>query len=131
MFAATVAACGGVQGTEASRSTHAVSQGVSSPPSAAATGGPTTTLDMEAIFPPGAGRDLVLNNCLTCHSFVRFVLLQRTPEQWAYTKRTMRPQVPHLSDAEADRLFGYLEQHFNDHTPVPVLPEWFLRSVVW
>src|SRR5437762_7001198 len=64
-------------------------------------------------------RGLVLNNCLTCHSFVRFVLLQRTPEQWAYTRRTMRPQVPHLSDAEADRLFGYLEQHFNDHRPVP------------
>jgi hypothetical protein len=86
---------------------------------------------MDAIFPPGDGRDLVLDNCLTCHSFLRFVLLQRTPEQWAYTRRTMRQQVPHLDETQVDRLFGYLEAHFNDRTPPPELPEWFLRSFVW
>jgi mono/diheme cytochrome c family protein len=100
-------------------------------PAARVASGPTARLDMDAIFPPGDGRDLVLNNCLACHGFVRFVLLQRTREQWAYVRRVMRPLVGHLDEPEADALFGYLERHFNDSRPVPDVPDWFLKASPW
>lgn len=86
---------------------------------------------MDAIFPPGEGRDLVLQNCIVCHSFIRFVLLQRTHGEWEYVRSRMRPFVPHLDDAQVEVLFGYLERHFNDANPEPVLPQWFLDSAVW
>jgi mono/diheme cytochrome c family protein len=86
---------------------------------------------MDAIFPPGEGRDLVLNNCMTCHSFIRFVLLQRTHDQWSYVRRRMRPYVAHLDEAQADALFRYLESHFNDTTPAPTVPNWYLEAAVW
>ena len=86
---------------------------------------------MDAIFPPGEGRDLVLSNCVACHRFARIVLPQRTPEAWRYVRQQIRPIMPNVSDADADALFGYLETHFNDSRPPPQLPDWFLESDPW
>lgn len=86
---------------------------------------------MKAIFPPGEGRDLVLNNCMACHSFLRFVLPRRTSGQWAYVRRAMGPRVSHLDTMQIDTLFGYLESHFNEATAPPPVPEWFLDSNAW
>ena len=88
-------------------------------------------LDMGMIFPTGPGRDLVLNNCLSCHGIVRIVTMQRTQNQWQYVKRIMRPRVSPLSDADANSLFAYLAAHFNDAKPVPPLPAWFLDMSPW
>lgn len=82
-------------------------------------------LDMDAIFPPGEGRDLVIYNCQTCHSFVRIVAAQRPREAWTLVKRKMRPNVPGLTDEQADILFAYLAENFNDTKPAPDLPLWY------
>ena len=88
-------------------------------------------LDMDAIFPQGEGRDLVLTHCIACHGITRMVLTQRTKERWNYVRQQMRPSVPNISDAEADAIFGYLEAHFSDSMPPPKLPDWYLESVPW
>lgn len=88
-------------------------------------------LDINAIFPQGSGRELVLDNCLACHTFVRIVLGQRNKDEWAMVRRKMRPDVSRLSDAEADSLFGYLEATFNETKPVPILPDWLLVQDTW
>ena len=88
-------------------------------------------IDMDAIFPHGAGRDLLLDNCTNCHSFVRIVLMQRTRERWAIVKANMRPRVVGLSDQDVDTIFEYLEASFNDSRPEPKLPKWLLETETW
>ncbi len=90
--------------------------------------GATAKLDMDRIFPPGKGRDLVLFNCTGCHSFVRIVTGQRTQDAWQVVRRTMRSRVSGLGDQEYDELFAYLEANFDDTRPVPSLPDWLLGS---
>lgn len=88
-------------------------------------------LDMDAIFPRGAGRDLMLDNCTNCHSFVRIVLMQRTREQWGVVKNAMKPRVSGLSDEDVDVIFSYLEASFSDTRPAPKLPKWFIEDAAW
>ena len=88
-------------------------------------------LDMDAIFPQGDGRELVLANCTACHGFVRIVLTERTRDEWATVKRSMAPKVSALSDDQIDSLFTYLEANFNDTKPAPKLPAWFLQAAPW
>lgn len=88
-------------------------------------------LDMDIIFPPGAGRELLLYNCTACHSFVRIVLGQRSKQEWLLVRRKMRPNVSHLSDAEVDTLFAYAEANFNETKPVPDLPRWLTEMDTW
>ncbi len=95
---------------------------------AASSNGPTAKVDMDKIFPPGAGRDLVLYNCTGCHSFVRLVIGQRTREAWQAVRRRMGPKARGLSDQQLDDLFSYLEANFNDTKPVPSVPDWLLGS---
>lgn len=99
------------------------------PPSPAASlNGPTAKVDMDKIFPPGKGRDLVLYNCIGCHSFVRLVIGQRTVGAWEAVRRRMGPRASGLGEQELDDLFAYLEQNFNDTKPVPSVPDWLLSS---
>ena len=86
---------------------------------------------MDAIFPRGAGRDLLLNNCTNCHSFVRIVLMQRSRQQWEVVKTNMRQRVAGLSDGDVDTIFDYLEGAFNDTRPEPKLPRWLLDTETW
>ena len=86
---------------------------------------------MNAIFPQGDGRELVLANCTACHGFVRIVLTERTRDEWATVKRSMAPKVSALSDDQIDSLFAYLEANFNDTKPAPKLPAWFLQAALW
>lgn len=88
-------------------------------------------LDMDAIFPPGDGRDLVLDNCLTCHGFPRIVLTQRSTERWASVRESMGARVPSLTPEQVERLFAYLETNFSDQRPEPPVPRWFLDAVSW
>ncbi len=94
----------------------------------ASSSGAIAKLDMDKIFPPGKGRDLVLYNCTACHSFVRIVNGQRTQDAWEVVRRSMRSRVSGLGDREYDELFAYLEANFNDSKPVPSLPDWLSSS---
>jgi mono/diheme cytochrome c family protein len=90
--------------------------------------GATTRVDMDKIFPPGPGRDLVLNNCQNCHTFVPIVVLQMEEAAWTRSSVDHRPRVTGLSDAEFKTLYDYLKANFNPAHPVPVLPPELLNT---
>lgn len=91
-------------------------------------GAQRASVDMDEIFPPGEGRDLVLNNCQNCHTWVPIVILQMNEDEWARWERDHRSRVEALSDEEFDTLYDYLVENFNPDTPVPELPEALLDT---
>ena len=85
-------------------------------------------VNLDEIFPPGRGRELVLNNCTTCHTFVPIVILQMTEEGWERNSRDHRGRVAALSDADFKVLYEYLRRNFNPNRPVPKLPPELLAT---
>lgn len=85
-------------------------------------------VDMDAIFPEGPGRDLLLNNCQSCHTWVPVVVLQMNEEEWNRWAVEHRGRVSGLSDEEFQTLHQYLIANFNPNTPVPELPPALLES---
>lgn len=90
---------------------------------------PTTTdgnasgrLNLDEIFPAGRGRELVLNNCTSCHNITPIVTLQLTKDAWALNARGHRERVAALEDADFLALYEYLSANFNPDRPVPRLP---------
>jgi hypothetical protein len=100
---------------------------------AAAGGGKTTAgagaskVNMDELFPPGAGRDLVLNNCQNCHTFVPIVVLQMDEEAWTRSSLDHRQRV-NVNDDEFKTIYTYLKANFNPNRPVPKLPKELLES---
>jgi hypothetical protein len=87
-----------------------------------------TKVDMEAIFPPGPGRELVLNNCTNCHTFVPIVVLQMEKEAWQRNSVDHRERVTSLTDEEFRILYEYLVTNFHPGRPVPKLPKELLET---
>ena len=98
-------------------------------------GTPISTAELlSRAFPPGEGRELVLENCLNCHGLGVIVLSgsQKDAAAWAahraYHERGM---VVWLTPAEKDRVWGYLVRTFGPGKPAPELPsqiELFYRT---
>jgi len=93
----------------------------------AANSGPNH-VDINKIFPAGPGRELVLNNCTSCHTFVPIVILQMNKDEWERSSRNHRSRVPGLSDDEFKTLYAYLVANFNPDHPVPALPKELLAT---
>jgi cytochrome c5 len=119
-----VAACGGSAPSSTSAATENTSVAAESPAAAQ----PTAKLNIDEIFPPGKGRDLVLNNCTNCHTIVPIVVLQMTKDAWDLNAREHRDRVTALTDAEVAVLYEYLAANFNPDRPVPKLPEELLKT---
>lgn len=83
---------------------------------------------MDALFPQGEGRDLTLNNCQNCHTFVPIVILQMNEEEWTRSSVNHRERVPALSDDDFATLYTYLKANFNPSRPVPKLPKALLET---
>ncbi len=79
-------------------------------------------VDIDEIFPPGPGRDLVLNNCQSCHVWVPIVILQMDEAAWRRNSLEHRERVEALSDEEFATLYAYLSSTFTPERPVPTLP---------
>jgi len=88
----------------------------------------TVKVNVDEIFPADQGRDLLLNNCTSCHTFVPIVVLQMDTEAWERNKSIHRSRVPGLSDAEFETLYTYLVASFNPDRPVPKLPKELLDT---
>ena len=88
----------------------------------------TVMLDMDTIFPPGPGRELVLNNCQTCHAFTPIVVLRMDESQWIRNSLEHRNRVEVLSDEEFRLMYDYLIATFNPDRPVPKLPPALLEA---
>jgi cytochrome c5 len=98
------------------------------PPTPAPSAPGPTKIDMNAIFPPGPGRDLVLNNCQNCHTFVPIVVLQMDEAAWTRSSVDHRPRVTGLSEDDFKTLYDYLKANFNPAHPVPQLPRELLDT---
>jgi hypothetical protein len=85
-------------------------------------------LDMNTLFPPGKGRELVLDNCMNCHSMAPIVVAQKTRGEWMQTSTSHRSMAASLNDAQYNLLFEYLIATFNPSHPVPQLPEELLSG---
>ena len=85
-------------------------------------------VDLDAIFPPGPGRDLVLNNCQSCHVWVPIVVLQMDQNGWRRNKLEHRDRVEALGDEEFEVLYDYLSSTFTPERPVPTLPPGLLEA---
>jgi hypothetical protein len=85
-------------------------------------------VNINEIFPPGRGRELLLNNCTSCHTFVPIVVLQMSKEAWERNGRDHRGRVAALSDADFQTLYQYLIVNFNPARPVPKLPKELLDT---
>jgi hypothetical protein len=124
------ASCGG--GAPAGDAGQSPAPGQSASTGAAGNGKTTagtgaSKVNMEEIFPPGAGRDLVLNNCQNCHTFVPIVVLQMDEEAWTRSSLDHRQRV-NVKDDEFATIYTYLKANFNPNRPVPTLPKELLES---
>lgn len=91
-------------------------------------GAGASKVNMDEIFPAGAGRDLVLNNCQNCHTFVPIVILQMDEDAWTRSSLDHRGRVEALSEEDFKTLYTYLKANFNPNRPVPKLPKELLES---
>lgn len=81
-------------------------------------------------MPAGKGRDLTLQSCTGCHSFVPVITGQRTKARWEGLRTGHRDTSLALSDGDYNAIFDYLAANFDSTKPEPKLPEWFLKQVV-
>ena len=93
------------------------------PSPAEQSGGGSDMVDLDAIFPPGPGRDLSLMGCTGCHNFVPLVIVQFTPEEWDRNARDHRDRVAAMTDANYKTLYEYLKENFGPDDPVPEIPQ--------
>ena len=96
--------------------------------SASSSGSGEIKVNLEEIFPPGPGRDLVLENCQNCHTFVPIVVLQMDKDAWQRNSLDHRERVTTLTDEQFKTLYGYLTANFGPHRPVPKLPKELLKT---
>ncbi len=95
------------------------------PQSAAPSAAAAEPSSVAEIFPPGPGRDTVLNSCASCHNLACSAIGQRPPARWDSLKESHKDRIP---DADASAAFAYLKSHFNDANPEPKVPPKFLQG---
>jgi hypothetical protein len=83
---------------------------------------PASVIDL---FPPGAGRDLVLNNCASCHNVACATIGQRSNRRWDSLEESHKEKI---AGADLKMIFGYLKANFNDSKPEPKVPPKFLEG---
>lgn len=87
-----------------------------------------TKVNINDYFPPGAGRELVLESCMGCHSVAPLIIARKTKGEWDSNAVEHRGNVSRLSDAEYKQIYEYLAANFYPGKPVPKLPPELLRG---
>lgn len=121
LFGTAVIGCGG--GSQVSQEAAAPAAPVVSNTSSA--GEAPAPASLGDLFPPGEGRDAVLNNCSGCHSVACSTIGQRPKARWAGLRQTHGGRVP---DPELKAAFDYLTEHFDETKPEPKVPAEFLAG---
>lgn len=114
---ATTVPTAGAQATKASAT-----------PTPQASSGGQQKINLDDYFPKGPGRDLVLRDCTTCHSFAPVIMGQRPKARWLSLKEDHKDKASGVVPADYDAEFNYLMENFNDTKPEPKLPDWFLKQ---
>jgi mono/diheme cytochrome c family protein len=89
---------------------------------AAAQSEPKTVAD---VFPPGPGREQVMNNCASCHNVACSAIGQRSAERWDALRDGHKENV---QGADLNAIFTYLKANFDDTKPAPNVPARFLEG---
>jgi hypothetical protein len=76
------------------------------------------------------GRQLIMDNCTSCHTFVPIVLQQFDRNGWEteISRHISDGRDPGLSPEQAKTITEYLIANFNANLPVPTLPKELLDS---
>jgi uncharacterized membrane protein len=106
-------------------STPAMAQ---SRPADKAAAGKSVKIDMNKIFPPGPGRNLVLSDCTSCHTITPIVIIQMTREARERWARDHRERVNAMSNEDFKLVTEYLIKHFSPGQPIPQLPKELLDT---
>lgn len=69
-----------------------------------------------------ATREVVLQNCTSCHTFVPIVKAQKSPDEWGAMLSTHRDKIADVPGDEITRIQQFLAARFNPQTPPPKLP---------
>lgn len=80
------------------------------------------------VFPEGAGRQLVLDNCQSCHVLVPILVLPLDDAAWYRSSLEHRERVEGLTDSEFEALYEYLASNFTPEREPPKLPPALLDS---
>jgi hypothetical protein len=77
-----------------------------------------------------AQRDVIINNCTVCHTFVPIVMQQWSEDEWRnlLVRHVENGRVGQLSPDDVDALQAYLTATFNPDLPPPDLPEELLKT---
>jgi hypothetical protein len=75
-------------------------------------------------------RELVLDNCTSCHTFVPIVLQQFDRSGWEteISRHVSDGRAPELSPEQVATIREYLIANFNPNLPVPTLPKELLNT---
>jgi cytochrome c5 len=114
-------ACGGGSAPQDAATTSAAPQTMAAAPRQV-TAAPANVADL---FPPGDGREPVVNSCGSCHNLACAVIGQRTSARWDTLKTSHGDKV---TGVDLDVAFNYLKSHFNDSQPEPAVPPDFLNG---
>ena len=98
------------------------------PAAAEAVPEPAMPATIAELFPDGGGKDLVLNNCSSCHAVACSAIGQRTNARWDNLKEDHRDKASSLPEDDLETLFAYLKENFNDSQPEPMVPAHFLEG---
>jgi len=122
-----LAACGNPADTaQDSGSAPAAAQPQATPATAAIAA--AKQLSIADLFPPGPGRDQVLDTCGTCHPVACSARGQRTAEQWDRINESHKDKLTSVSNESQNALYAYLKANFNDTKPEPQIPAEFLQQ---
>ena len=86
------------------------------------------SFSVAGVFPPGPGREMVLDTCGSCHPVVCYALGQRTAERWESIKKGHNDKLTSHSSTDLNVMFSYLKVNFNDAKPEPRIPAEFLQQ---
>lgn len=77
-----------------------------------------------------ASREVILNNCTTCHTFVPIVMQGFDGNGWRglLTRHVENGRVSQLSAEQVETLRLYLAENFNGDLPPPDLPPALLET---
>lgn len=64
------------------------------------------------LLPDGAGKDVVLKKCTSCHSIRNVIATHGDADYWAQEVSKMIGRGANISDDEADTIVDYLAAHF-------------------
>lgn len=73
--------------------------------------------DVSEYLPPGAGKGLVMTECIECHKLNRIVALRKSPDEWKVVLAKMKDEGARLSEDKVSVIVDYLGDALGSKAP--------------